>query len=786
MSFELVRRLLRPRAPRSAANVTVGGIQGPVRIARDDFGVPYIEAEHANDAYYGLGWCHAIDRTFQLELLLRVVRGTTAELLGADALPIDRLSRRLGFARAGERQFAFCTPAIQHQLRAYCRGIRAAVRSGRARGPELRLLGSRPSEWEPYEVLGLLDLLCFALSSNWDMELARFRILIADGPDALRALEPGGRETDRPLLRDVDASPLEELDRELHRLRDLVGGAGGSNAWAIAGERTATGRPLLANDPHLDPALPCAWYLAHLRAPGMRVVGASFVGVPAIGAGHNEYGAWGLTAAHVDNTDLFVERIAPDGRHVLGRDGWERCPVVHATIAVRGGAPVEEAILQTRRGPILESFDGPDGERLGLSVAATFLAPRGYRGFLEMHLARSFDDVRAAFGEGTCSAAGVVWAGTDGTIASLLAAEVPGRMEGSGFLPGLGWEERGEWHDRTRPANSLHEEVNPIGGHVVLANARPEGLAHRLECGVDFLDGHRHETIASHLSARGGWTLDATAELQLDVHTPLWTALRDRVIEASAQAHDPRVRAAHHLLASWDGRCDVDSQAATLFAWWMSAMADQLVDAHASAPSRDVARGQALSPITSVGTLMMRRPGHLVRIVQEGGETAFGMELGKSIRLGLAVAWTRVEAAFGPPGPAWAWGQVRPLVLRHPLAELPAAGRLFRLDPIPVGGDTASVAQATVDLRDPARGPVGIATLRMRVDVGAWENSRWALVHGQSGNPLSPHYNDQIPAWVTNAGIPIAFGDDAVRRVTSPPQVLVPDRRPPRNIPKDA
>src|SRR5579875_1935584 len=352
----LLLRLLGRRLPQTQGTLRVPGLQAQVRIRRDRWGIPHIEANNFLDACFAIGFFHGQDRPFQLELFLRAVRGTLSELVGGDALPIDRLSRRIGFHRAAAAQWPLLDPELQEMMQAYARGVSAGATYGLPQRPhEFVLLRSRPTPWTPFDSLGIVKLLSFTLAANWDMELARLKVLLEDGVEALVALDPA-----YPPWHPVTAPPgeqagpvLDRLSEELKIFSTFFRTGGGSNNWVVSASRTATGRPILANDPHLDARLPPHWYLVHVQMPQGALAGATFLGGPAVQAGHNGFAAWGVTAGLIDNTDLFREQIGADGRSVRQGDRFVPCEVREEVIAVRGGANVVEKVLITPRGPIV-------------------------------------------------------------------------------------------------------------------------------------------------------------------------------------------------------------------------------------------------------------------------------------------------------------------------------------------------------------------------------------------------------------------------------------------------
>ncbi|HEX2221021.1 MAG TPA: penicillin acylase family protein, partial [Candidatus Limnocylindria bacterium] len=394
------------------------GPSAPITIRRDRWGVPHLSAATDGDAWFGLGFCHGQDRAFQLEILLRAARGRLAEVLGPRAVPVDRLMRRLGVQRSAQAQLAVAAADVTAVLTAYVEGVNAAVRRG-PRPHELVLLRARPTPWRASDVLAVAALQSLALSGNWDSELARLAILEADGPDALRAVDPayGAWDGAAPTLGATpsDASPL-AADMEL--LAGLVGvgvGIGASNNWALAPSRTRGGSALLANDPHLAPGVPGPWYLAHIETPEWSLSGASFVGAPSFPIGQNGFAAWGISAGLSDASDLFVVEPGPDGTSVRSGDELVECDVIDERIGVRGGPAVVERVVVTPWGPLISPV--LEGVHRALAVRAVWLEPHPVRGLLGVARATSFAAFREAFADWPGPALNVAYADAAGHVA---------------------------------------------------------------------------------------------------------------------------------------------------------------------------------------------------------------------------------------------------------------------------------------------------------------------------------------------------------------------------------
>lgn len=764
--------LLARNLPQTRGAIALRGPRDGLTIRRDTHGIAYIQANNDDDAWFGLGFCQAQDRAFQLELRLRTLRGTLSEVFGEQTLAIDRLSRRIGFVEAARRQLAVLDNDIRAQIEAFVRGLNAALSIGAPRpAPEFSLLRSRPSRWRPEDVVAMGKLLSFMLVGNWDVELTRLKLLLADGPEALRDLDPSPYPEDAAVASPPgsNAGPaLDALTADLERFLAFAGGGGGSNAWALAGAKTAFGGPILANDPHLDATLPPHWYLARLSAPGWSVAGASMIGCPAFATGHNGSIAWGITAGLADTTDLFIEEVGPDGRSVRRGDAFEPCEVRHERIEVRRRSPVVEEVLVTPRGPVISP--ALEGGLPVLSLRAVWLDAKPARGFLRLHRARDFDEVRREFREWPLLSQNLVYADTAGNIAWQLVGEVPRRRTGYGTLPSYGADAATGW-DGAVPFDQMPYSLNPETGFVATANNKPRGdHPDAPYLGSDWLDGYRAGRIAEVLAGRDGWDRDATMRLQLDEVSLAWREVRETVLGAVASPGAPADAAAEYgldLLRSWDGRVAADSAGAAVFERFLRAMAHRV--AAARAPNATAwALGKGFTPLLAATTFSAGRASRLLRRLREQPPGWFEAGWPAEMRAALAEAVAGLEAELGSDKANWAWGHVRPARLEHPLGRVPALAPLFNRGPFPWGGDGNTVSQAS------GSSPMIVASLRAVIPLGDWEQARFVLPGGQSGNPFSPHYDDLLPLWQRGKGVPIAWAPGAVDAATVDTLRLLP------------
>ncbi|MEI9936606.1 MAG: penicillin acylase family protein [Pseudomonadota bacterium] len=764
--------VLGKRLPKIDGQIRVGS-RSDICVQRDAYGVAYIDAKDEADAWFGLGFCHGQDRAGQLEILLRLVRGTLSEVVGPETLPVDRAVRQIGMRRAASAQLPTLDADVRDQLAQYATGLNAALESPSARrSHEHALLRIRPTPWEPADIVGLGLLTCCFLPSNWDVELARLILLEQDGADAVLALDPTFRQ-ELPLTSPPGqpAGPAREfVAGDLEALRAFIGHSGGSNAWAVSGARAAEGRPLLANDPHLPAALPNFGYLARVRCPAFAVAGVSIVGIPAFITGHNGHAAWGSTAAQVDNVDLFLEELSEDGERVREGDQFVACSAHSEQIAVKGQAAVELRVRTTARGPIVARTSDPEasifnpmrlpGRANALSFAATWLQKRPTRALLGFHKVKSFAEFRQACAASAGCGYSLIYADS-ASIGWLLATEVPKRKTGFGSVPLPGWSKEVGWESEIIASDALPWLENPSAGFVSCANNQPVAdSTGGAFLGHDFLDGYRQARISERLAEHSAWTVTQMLELQTDLVSLPFREVQSVLL--GLVPSDESAGRALELLRAWDGRMSSDSAAATVYALFVGELCQRACEAKAPNSWRTAA-GQGVMKLIPGTCWNARRASFVARLIAQQPPGYFSSWPGEMSQI-LSHVVRDLEQRFGTEDQAWAWGKVRPLPVKHRLGENKVLGAIFNLEPLPGYGDGTTVDQAGFEFWKPLRHSTVVAHLRSVIDIGNFGASRFTLLGGQSGNPLSPHYADLIPVWQRGDGIPIHWDEQAVAR----------------------
>jgi penicillin G amidase len=738
--------LARRPLPKTRGTIEVAGLEGRVRVRRDRWGVPHIEADAANDLYFAQGYCHAQDRLWQMDFYRRVVEGRISEMAGAEGLPIDRLMRTLGIRRVARAEQAALDPRLLEQLERFCAGINTAAAD--APPPfEMQLLRLRFEPWEPVDILSLGKLLAFGLSTNWERELLRGDMVRALGPELTAKLDPT-YPADNPVVTQEawsgEGLPLVEQIDSVRRSIGFAAEASGSNNWAVSGALSATGTPLIAGDPHLPPSMPGIWYEVELRHRDRFVRGASMPGMPGIYMGQNNDVCWTFTNVMADIQDLFVERI--DGDTYLFEDEWLPLQTVREEIAVKGRSePVAMDVRSTHHGPIVnEALGADEAEPLTLRWL-TLDEPTTFSGMFELTEIGSGPELVEKLAAHTSPASNLIWADRHGSIGYKLIGRLPLRRGGSPDLPKPGWSGEFEW-EGTIPYEELPEVVDPESGYLVTANNRIVGDEYPHHITSEWLDGFRARRIEQLIGASEEHDLESFEAMQSDnLSLPgLEAARRLGRLNPSGQ----RERSAIERLRSWDGCLGPETIAGTIYQAFLLRLAREV--ARAAIGDRDLCErwlDRADNGFTPHVTSPWRWHSHLMKLWEEGDEELIGRPWDELVLEALAGALDDLEERFGPDPQQWRWGRVHEMEFPHPLgAANPLLRRLLNRS-LRAGGAQETVSQIAYDPNDPYNA-VWAPSWRMVADPTDPDRSRWQMFTGQSGHPASPHYDDLQADWL--------------------------------------
>jgi penicillin amidase len=740
---------------RGAVAERVPGCPSPTEVLFDPRGIAHVRAKDESALWFALGYLHARDRFFQMDLARRTAKGTLSELVGPKGLPSDRSMRTWRIAAAAQAQASRLEAGERWVLEAYSGGVNAALaRHGRWISPEIWLSGLDPQPWTAEDCLSLGLLYHLAMSPAMGEELERAVELARLGRE--RVVELWGwseEEADRWIPPAPPISTPRQPDEPITPEFSVIG----SNSWAVGPARSATGRPLLANDPHLGVSLPGAFYAVHLEAPELHCAGLTMPGAPGIVAGHNERVAWGVTNAHLDDQDLYVLTL-DDTRSAELIDGrLQDLRTVTERVAVRWREEPEVLkILISERGPVVR-----ERGREVLALEWTGLrAPSILAAVLETNRARSVRDVAEAWRGTAGPYLHLVAADTGGHIAQFVSGLIPERPRGAGRLPAPGHDSRWAWGGMVEIPGSMRS-LDPPEGFVAVANQDPftEGdyRTHRPLAG-EFAEPWRVRRIRGALAARSDWRPTDLLRLQGDIRSGLAVALL-RELRPELEAHRGKAAAA---LAAWDGAMAHDSVAPHLYAQL------RLELAQAIGGDEGAQAGLPRSPLTTSDVLRLLAGGMDEKWFDDN-QTITVEDRAATV----ARALDRLERS----GIHESWGEVHHVTFQHPLAALPVVGRWigrsWSRGPYPIGGDGTTINAAYWSMRQPFAA-VGVAAARVVVDVGSWDDAILVLPVGQSGRPWSAHYADQLEAWLHVEPIAFPFSREAVDAAAAARLTLLP------------
>ncbi|MEI6984882.1 MAG: penicillin acylase family protein [Rhodospirillaceae bacterium] len=755
---------LRGALPDYGGTFVVPGLGAPVLVVRDSRAVPRIRAATLDDAYTALGFVHAQDRLWQMEMARRIGFGRLAEVFpvwaGDWAFRMDRSMRTLGFHRLALSSYDALALEVRKSLDAYAAGVNAWLKTRRGPLPiEFQLLGYEPEPWRPADGLVLGKLQALQLSGNFRDELLRARLLTKLSPRQVEDLfqsDPAGAPVTVAGDFSVAGDSMASLfDRVAAGLPPPLGPCLASNEWVVAGWRTTSGKPVLANDPHLAMQAPVLWYLARIETPELTLSGATVPGVPFHLLGHNGTVAWGVTITGGDTQDVFVERLDPaDRSRYLAPDGPVSFETRREIIKVRGG-PERTVIVQTsRHGPVLPE-DSPlavtkaaGGHVLALAFTGLSAADTTSEAYYRLNRARDWDSFTAALRLVQSPQQNFVYADTGGTIGFYAPGLVPIRARGNGLVPVPGWTGAYDWTGMV-PFAALPHSVNTAGGSIVNANNAVVGPDYPYLLAAQWPESWRAQRINDLLgpSGRGGpsglASLASSVAIQFDVVSLPARMLLPLLLPregADTLALSKMARVAVALLRRWDGSMLRDRPEPLIFSWWLREFSRQLFAERLGPLFREYwsLRPRVIEHILTEAPSWCDRPG------EPGTRTCFDLK-----QASLEASVRALAERHGDEPLRWRWGDEHVAVFEHPLlAQVPLLGRFFALN-IPADGDGYTINQAASPISSAnmpfsdVHGP----GLRAVYDLADLDHSLFMISTGQSGNPLSPHYRDMVSSW---------------------------------------
>ena len=756
---------LRGSLPVVDGTVAVAGLGDRVEIVRDSHGIPHIYGKSETDAWYGLGYAHAQDRLWQMEMNRRIGAGRLSEILGEKTIPTDKFLRTLSVYHFAERTVANLSPEAKASLEAYADGVNAFISGNDSPlPPEFLILGVKPAPWKVADSLVWAKMMAWDLGANWRNEIQRFQMVQA-GLNARQLTElfppyPGDAPVALPDLAqlykgvDIDARQFAALPPSV-----IPDRANGSNNWVVEGSRTASGKPLLANDPHLGLSAPPVWYFAHVEAPGLKVMGATLPGIPGVVLGRNDRIAWGFTNTGPDVQDMFIERLLPgDSSQYVTPTGSAKFTVRREVIKVKDADDVTIDVRSTRHGPVISDASGSSATVAGkghvLAFAWTALRDDSgtARAILGFNKARNWTEFVDALRHFDVPQQNIVYADVDGNIGYYAPARIPVRKPENkvkGFMPVPGWDATYDW-DGFIPFDELPHTYNPSRGYVATANHKVVDKNYPHHITLEWTAPYRARRIEALLAARDKHSIESFRAIQSDIKSLVATDLLPRLLKAEPKSE--AARKVRDLLSKWDAKMDRNRAEPLIFIAWLRNLtklvyADEL---------GDMFQGYWDYRPVFMSNVLLGDQSHWCDNIK----TAETENCDSQISAALDAALAELETLTGTADAAtWRWGDYHFAHSDHnPFTHVKPLDRLFDIS-IANDGGSHTVNVGRHKFSDPTfpyrqyHGP----SLRAIYDLADLDRSRWIHSTGESGNPLSSLYRNFARTWRDVEDLPMTM-----------------------------
>jgi penicillin amidase len=739
--------------PATTGNLVLPGLAAPVDLVWDRNAIPNIFAGSYRDAYRVMGWVHARDRLWQMETQRRIGQGRLSELVGSLGLPFDREMRVLGIYRLSEAAYAAMDPETKADLDAYAAGVNAYLAHPAAPLPiEFQLLGATPEPWRPADSLVFGALMALQLSGNYRGEALKAELIDKLAPDVFKDLFP-----DTPPAAPTTLSALSGIDwtRFAQNLPPVLGPNHASNLWAVDGTLSKSGKPMIANDPHLGLSAPIVWYLARIVTPQGSLSGGTFPGVPFTVIGHNDRLAWGTTTTGGDAQDLFVEDVVPgDDTKYRTPDGQAAFVTRDEVIKVRFGADVHLKVRESRHGPVISDIDpelahavGP-GKAVALSFVGLLPGNTTVQAIRDMGRAYDWPSFQAALKLWRSPEQNIVYGDVDGHIAFVSVGPMPLRKRPTDDLPAPGSTGEADWTGLA-DYSQLPQSLDPPSHRFINANNRVVPPDYPLYISRDYGDSpYRAERITDLLDAGSTYTLDYFRNMQLDIKEQDADLLLPRLLAAEPKT-DPG-KTALAMLKAWDRTMPVDRPEPLIYSAWVVQLQHALLEERLGAYARAVTFGYSPSLVMRLLDRFSGRSGGA-----DQTPTILATTLDQTVSL--------LSKAYGSDITKWRWGDTHHANLTSQLfGGIPLLGALFDI-PLEAPGGAETLDRAGFYGGDGVHFPdMHGPGYRGLFDLSDLDGSRFIIATGESGNPLSPHFGDFAERWRAGQSVTLSGTIDAV------------------------
>jgi penicillin amidase len=763
--------------PDTVNSVLLTGITDDVKIFRDKFGIPHIWASSTNDAFFGQGFASAQDRLWQMECDRRKAYGRWAEYLGMDAVEQDTMMRRFQILKSVTKDYHATDSNTRAMLDAYAKGVNAFIQSTRALAIEYSILGKQPEVWQPWDSLAVFKVR-HILMGVFENKLWRMRLVNALGPELAGKTFLGYNEAQLVVLppgstHKADISDaLEELRRGAEAINPLRETESGSNNWVLDGSRTASGKPLLAGDPHRALDVPNVYYQCHVTCPEFDVVGLSFAGCPGFPHfGHNATVAWCITHAMADYQDLYFEYFnKEDPTKYEFKDEWKQAEISKETIKVRDGKDIDLTITTTQHGPVI-SGDPAKGYGLAFRYTGTEENNTGFSCILPMLKAENAHELDSTMRNWVDPCNNLLCADVFGNIGYLTRGKIPIRPSANAWLPVPGWTGLYEWEGYV-PFEELPRISNPESGYIVTANNRITGKEYPYYISQDFAPGFRARRIADRLAN----LRSATAHDMSGIHAERISipALTYSQLILNVDLEDPFSAQAQKELVGWDGSMDMSAVAPTIYSAFRYKLNIRVMEYLIGPLIEEIVSGNGRGGVAHFNKLSA------ILFEAAGEQTGWVLPHGTSWNSLISRAFDEgvrfLRDCLGDNIALWEWGNLHFTRPRHVLSDaFPNLAQLLDPPSISMGGDGDTPQAAGYSPASPFT-VTGMSVARYVFDIADWDNSRWIIPLGSSGHPGSPHYADQASIWGAVDLIPMTYSWSLIEVESQSCQILTPTK----------
>ncbi|HYM01010.1 MAG TPA: penicillin acylase family protein [Blastocatellia bacterium] len=754
--------LLKPSGRPGESQVLLPGLLDPVTISIDSRGTPYVQARNDDDLYFAQGYVVARDRLWQMDLLRRMSRGQLAEIFGKAALESDKIHRTYGFGQLADQMIPLLEPKARAAIDSYSRGVNAFISSlnDQTLPVEFRVLRYKPSGWQPSDCVLLGKMFAETLSSSWRYDLVRAvfsgipeekrrRIFQTKSPADVLLV---GK--DKPILpssvslvshpalpsRNAVREALEQdaLEEVWLRISGLSYNMHASNNWVVSGQHTASGKPMLANDPHLSPSAPSIWYMISLSAPGIHCEGVTVPGAPGVFIGHNDSVAWGITNVEADVQDVFLERFDQSNpQRYQAPDGWRDATIRHEEIKIRkvpldpATEPLAFEVTTTRHGPIVLD---KGGQRYALAWPALDASSKELEVYYDIDRARSCRELEAVLRHYTGFPLNFVYADVAGHIGWWAQGRYPTRKSGRGSVPQEGWTDAGDWTGYV-PLSDTPHVYDPRSGIIVTANSRTVGDSYPYYLGDLWAEPYRARRIFDFLTARNRLGINDFEEIQGDIYSVPGAIFANEVVgmaeakiaDSNHLGHEADSSEWAALLAifeNWNGNAAADSRAMLLVGLMRRVFITQILR---SAFGPELSREYSWPSYALFDDIVRERQAEWL----PSGYKSYPDFILACYHQALG----DMKKALGADESKWRWGEFAKVHFAHPLSAAPFIGSQFDVPAFPQNGSTTTINNGSN------------VSMRFIADLSNWDNARLGIPLGESGDPKSPHWKDQLDNW---------------------------------------